>query len=120
MSSGLSPIVVNELELKRLELEIERRKVELPMELASLGLRGTLTGALVGCGLILALAGRNLISDRVQVTGTHLCVFAGIICATVVAYGAFVFNRSLDIAVNKMSGNMKIGDPKPAIDQNRD
>jgi hypothetical protein len=38
-----------QLELRRMEPEIKLKEVELPIELAKLGLRGTLTGAIVAC-----------------------------------------------------------------------
>jgi hypothetical protein len=86
------------LDLQFKELEIRRRAVELPVELASLGLRGTLTGAIAGAILVIILAVLSAVSEKVNITGWHLCVFAGIICATAAAFGAYVFQRSFQIA----------------------
>ncbi|MBI3821175.1 MAG: hypothetical protein HY289_00675 [Planctomycetes bacterium] len=93
-----------ELALRRIELEIRNREVELPIELARLGLRGTLMGALAGAAILVILAIISAYSERAQITGTHICILAGIICATVVFYGAFVFQRSIQIAVDKTKG----------------
>jgi len=64
------------VEFRRKELEIEWRKVELPFELASLGLRGTLAGALAGCLVVVLLAVIGMFSKAVEITGTHLSLWA--------------------------------------------
>lgn len=93
-----------ELQNQRLKLENDRDEIRLPIKLADLGLRGTLTGAIAGAVLLVVLACISAFSDQSQITGNHLCVIAGIVCATVVFYGAFVFQRSLEIAVNRSKG----------------
>jgi hypothetical protein len=90
-----------ELDLRQRELELRRRKVELPIELAKLGLRGTLSGAIAGVVLVVILGCIGAFVEKAQITGTHLCILTGIICATVVFYGAFVFQRSFQLAVDK-------------------
>lgn len=97
------------LELRRKELEIRQREVELPVELASLGLRGTLTGAIIGLVVLVALALISAFSDKAQITGTHLCILAGIICTTVVMFGAFVFQRSVSIAALWKGRRVEVG-----------
>jgi len=92
------------LELQRLELDVRVKQVELPIELARLGLRGTLTGAIAGMILVVILGFIGAFSEKAQITGTHLCILAGIICATVVFFGAFVFQRSVQVAVDRTKG----------------
>lgn len=87
-----------ELTLRERELEIRRRAAELPVQLATLGLRGTMVGSIAGLVLVLALALISTASNRINITGTHLCIITGLICTTVVVYGAFVFQRSAQIA----------------------
>jgi hypothetical protein len=87
-----------ELSFRERELEIRRLAATLPVQLADLGLRGTLTGAISGLILVLVLALIGTFSNQVAITGTHLCVITGLLCLTVVAYGAFVFQRSAQIA----------------------
>ncbi len=91
-------------ELRRLKLANEQRQIELPIELAKLGLKGTLIGAIVGAGLVVIIACFGALCDKAQITGTHLCVLTGTVCATVVFYGAFVFNRSIQIAIDRAKG----------------
>ena len=81
----------------------------MPMELASLGLRGTLTGAIVGLVVLMFFAGLSVFSDRPQITGTHLCVMAAIIATTAIMYGAFVFKRSAQIAASYRGTHVAVG-----------
>src|SRR5262245_28454289 len=53
-------------DLRRMELEIRRRQVELPSELATLGLRGTLIGLIAGVVLITVLALVGAIYNKVR------------------------------------------------------
>jgi predicted PurR-regulated permease PerM len=87
-----------ELRFREGELEYRRLVATLPVQLADLGLRGALAGAIAGLILVLVLALISTFSNRVAITGTHLCVITGLLCFTVVAYGAFVFQRSAQIA----------------------
>lgn len=95
MQAELSPA---ELELRRMELEIRAQEVTLPIELAKLGLRGALTGALAGCLMVIVLAGIAAFSDKAQITGLHLCIMMAIVAVAVALYGGFVFKRSLLIS----------------------
>jgi hypothetical protein len=88
----------SELEIRKKKLELELRKVALPIELATYGLRGTLFGTFAGLFAIVVLAGISAFSERIQITGTQLCIMTAIIAVTVALYGAFVFQRSLSIA----------------------
>jgi hypothetical protein len=98
-----------ELELRRLELEIKKRELELPVELAQLGLRGTLTGALAGCTVVLALAIIRAFSDRLDITGAHLCIIMGIVAIAVALYGGFVFQRSVTIGGRWKDNGLSVG-----------
>jgi hypothetical protein len=95
MTSEPVPI---EQEIQLKELELRLREIEVSKELAQLGLRGALTGALAGCLMVIALAVIAAFSQKVQITGTHLCWMMGIVAVAVALYGAFVFNRSLGIS----------------------
>jgi hypothetical protein len=86
-----------DLKLREMELETRLREVELRVGLARTGLRGTLTGALVGFIMVLSLAGISAFFEQVQLTGTHLSIIVGIMAVAIVCYGAFVFERSLSI-----------------------
>lgn len=101
-----------EREIRLKELEIRRREVELPIELASLGLRGTLTGAIVGFVTLMVFAGLSIYSDKTQITGTHLCIMTAIIATTVIMYGAFVFQRSAQIAASYRDTHVAVGSAK--------
>ncbi len=99
-------------EIRLKELEIRRREVEMPMELASLGLRGTLTGAIVGFVTLMVFAGMSVLSEKAQITGTHLCIMTAIIATTVIMYGAFVFKRSAQIAASYRNTHVAVGSDK--------
>ena len=109
-----------ELELRRLELENRKRELELPVELASLGLRGTLSGAIAGIVLLAILAGISTFSERSQISGAHICILAGIICATVALYGAFVFQRSLTVTARRDEGVSVATGDQPADNGQRE
>jgi hypothetical protein len=83
--------------------------MELPIELAQLGLKGTLIGAVAGGALILALALIAAFSERAQITGTHLCIIMGLVAATVAAYGGYVFGRSLTLTGDLEGKRISLG-----------
>lgn len=93
-------------------IENRRRELELPGELTKYGLNGTLGGAIGSLILLLLLATMSLFAPKDSITGTHLCILAGILCATVVFYGAFVFDRSVNIAAAWKDG-FSAGTAKP-------
>jgi hypothetical protein len=99
-------------EIRLKELEIRRREIELPIELASLGLRGTLMGAIGGFVVLIVLAGLSVFSDKAQITGMHLCILAAIIATACVMYGAFVFQRSAQIAARYRDTYVAVGSEK--------
>ena len=99
-------------EIRLKELEIQRREVELPIELASLGLRGTLAGAIVGFVTLMVFAGLSVFCEKAQITGTHLCIMTAIIATTVIMYGAFVFQRSAQIAATYRGTHVAVGSYK--------
>jgi len=95
-TAGRSPACALDVQLK--ELEVRQLEIKSAVELASLGLKGTLMGALLGMLALVIFALIGAFSERIGITGVHLCVMTGLICLTVVSYGAFVFNRSLKVA----------------------
>ena len=94
----------DEVELRRKELEVKLEQIKLRNELATLGLQGTLMGALASCFVIVALALIGAFSPKVQITGKHLCIITGIMALAVVFYGAYIFERSLHVAA-ELEGN---------------
>ncbi len=116
--SKLADDRVYDLQLK--DFELRRRAVELPVELAKLGLRGTLIGAMAGFLLLVALALITAFSDRVKIDGWHLCVLAGIVGTTVAVFGSFVFQRSFSVAAqvgDKIARVMSGRDAEPGAGQ---
>jgi len=86
------------LDVQLKELEVRQLEIRLAVELANFGLRGTLMGALLGMLALVIFALIGAFSERIGINGVHLCIMTGLICLTVVSYGAFVFNRSLKVA----------------------
>ena len=109
LQSPAPHLTESEYQIRLKELEIQRREVELPIELASLGLRGTLTGVIVGFITLMIFAGLSVYSDKAQITGTHLCVMMGIVATAAIMYGAFVFKRSAQIAASYGRIHAKVG-----------
>jgi hypothetical protein len=100
-----APAATNvDLELRRLESQNRLREIELPFELAGLGLKGTLIGAVAGEVLVAILACIAVFAEQSRITGTHLCIITAIVGTTVGVYGAFVFKRSLDVSVSNRKG----------------
>ncbi len=94
----------SDLKLRRFELEIRQKQIELPIRLAHFGLVGSLTGALAGAIMMIVLAFIGAKYPELHITGNHLCILGAEICASVVFFGAFVFQRSFQIVVDKNNG----------------
>jgi hypothetical protein len=111
-----------DFELRKMELDIRMQEIKLPKELASLGLQGTLTGALAGGLLIFALAIISACVEQPQITGNHLCIMFGMLLATIALYGAYVFERSLNISTNMNTGSASVSSDvaKAAAELSRD
>lgn len=102
-------VAEQEPHVKLRELAVREREAELVVELAKLGLRGTLTGALVGMLFVLLLASPHLFLEKeYPVCGNHITIIVGMICITVVCYGGFVFNRQLQLAFRWMNNEALI------------
>jgi hypothetical protein len=102
-------------ELRLKQLDLKRRATELPVELAKLGLRGTLIGAIVGFVLLVTLALVSAFYPKVEINGWHLCILTGIICTTVGTYGAFIFQRSFSVAAKLGDKAVEVGTGKDAV-----
>jgi hypothetical protein len=86
------------------ELELRGQEIQLASDLNALGLRGTLAGALAGVALAAALAATGAFSERIAITGWHICFIVAVISVAVVFFGAFVFNRSAKIVADVQRG----------------
>ncbi len=98
-----------EQEIRLRELAVRETEARLMVELAKFGLQGTLTGALVGMVFILLLIAPRIWVAEYPLDGTHVCILTGLICTAVVAYGAFVYNRQLQIALRYMDREARLG-----------
>ena len=99
----------DDVELQKKELEVKLEQIKLRNELATLGLQGTLMGALASCFVIVALALIGAFSPKVQITGKHLCIITGIMALAVVVYGAYIFERSLHVAAELEGKKASLG-----------
>ena len=105
----------HDMELKIKQLEAENKRDELRIELARLGLRGTLIGVICAFTLIAILVAISAFSEKVNITGTHLCIMIFMLSAAVISFGAFVFNRTAKITGQAGTNKIDVlaGDAKP-------
>ena len=110
MTERTDPQVLS-YELRMRELHVREMEIKLASDLKQLGLRGTLTGAIGGMLLVVLLAGISVYSGGIVITGTHLCILVGILCASVTFFGAFVFDRAATVVADVQKGHVRVEAP---------
>jgi len=88
----------HEIALVKLQNEIALVKLENDYKLARYGLQGTLWGAWAALIAIVAIAVVQMVTGRTVVEGWSFTVMVGAIVAAVTFYGAFIFDRALNVS----------------------
>ena len=87
---------------------VELQRLDYNHQLASKGLNGTLFGACASVLAILVLIFAPVVTGAHVVTGWQLVAIVALLGASVVFYGAFIFNRALSLDLERTKDGISL------------
>ena len=95
------------------QAQIAFKKLEYDHLIGRLALRGTLWGAWAALFTIVLIVFAPIVTKKDIVDGWQLVSIVGLVVVAVVAYGAYVFNRALNVSARTPVTEVRLASPPP-------